>query len=43
MTDTATAAVLLDLYVLEKIDLDKEIKHWMDKRRQIIMVTVSLF
>lgn len=42
MTDSATAAVLLDLYVLEKIDLDKEIKHWMDKKRQIIMVKVSI-
>lgn len=43
MTDTATAAVLLDLYVLEKIDLDKEIKHWMDKKRQSIMVKVGIF
>ena len=43
MTDTATAAVLLDLHVLEKIDLDKEIKHWMDKKRQIIMVKIGIF
>ena len=40
MTDTATAAVLLDLYVLEKIDLEKELKHWMDRRREIVMVKV---
>ena len=41
MTDTATAAVLLDLYALEKIDLEKEIKHWMDRKRQTVMVKVS--
>lgn len=43
ITDTATAAVLLDLYVLEKIDLEKEIKHWMDRKRQIVMVKVGIF
>ena len=42
MTDSATAAVILDLYVMEKIDLEKEIKHWMDRTRQIIMVKVSI-
>lgn len=42
MTDTASAAVLLDLYVLEKIDLEKEIKQWMDKKRQVIMVKVGI-
>ncbi|KAL9976473.1 hypothetical protein ACROYT_G013780 [Oculina patagonica] len=41
ITDSATAAVLLDLYVLEKIDLEKEIKHWMDRKRQIVMVKVK--
>lgn len=42
MTDSATAAVILDLYVMEKIDLEKEIKHWMDRTREIIMVKVSI-
>ena len=42
MTDTACAAVLLDLYVLGKIDLDREIKHWMDRKRQVILVKVSI-
>lgn len=41
MTDTASAAVLLDLYVLGKIDLDREIKHWMDRKRQVILVKVK--
>ena len=42
MTNMATAAVLLDLYVLCKIDLHLEIKHWMEKKRQIILVKVSV-
>lgn len=33
MIDIVIVVVLLDLYVLEKIDLDKEIKYWMDKKR----------
>lgn len=41
LTATATAAVLLDLYVLNKIDFDKDVKHWMDKTRQVIMVKVG--
>lgn len=41
LTASATAAVLLDLYVLDKIDFDKDIKHWMDKTRQVITVKVK--
>lgn len=40
-TDTAAAAVLLDLYVLGKIDFDRQIKQWMDRKRQVIYVKVS--
>jgi len=42
LTDTAAAAVLLDLYVLEKIDLHREIKRWMDRKRQVIFVKVRI-
>ena len=42
MSHTACAAVLLDLYVLEKVDFEKEIKQWMDRRRQVIFVQVGL-
>lgn len=41
MSHTACAAVLLDLYVLEKVDFEKEIKQWMDRRRQVISVQVG--
>ncbi|CAH3139200.1 unnamed protein product [Porites lobata] len=41
MSHTACAAVLLDLYILEKVDFEKEIKQWMDRRRQVISVQVK--
>lgn len=41
MTTMATAAVLLDLYVLDKIDFNKDIKHWMDRTREVITVKVK--
>ena len=41
MSHTACAAVLLDLYILEKVDFEKEIKQWMDRRRQVISVQVG--
>lgn len=41
MSHTACAAVLLDLHVLEKVDFEKEIKQWMDRRRQVISVQVG--
>lgn len=43
MTTMATAAVLLDLYVLDKIDFNKDIKHWMDRTREVITVKVGIF
>lgn len=35
--------VLLDLYVLDKIDFNKDIKYWMDRMREVIMVKVGIF
>ena len=40
-TRPVRAAVLLDLYILEKVDFEKEIKQWMDRRRQVISVQVG--
>lgn len=40
LTNTATAAVMLDLFLEGKIDLEINVKSWMEKKREVLLVKV---